>query len=99
MSKFYTYRQNNSGGFFRGPTTVIVEADSAAEANDIAENSEHVYFDGCATDDEGNDIGRDCSCCGDRWSRAYEGDGTDTPQIYGEPAVEGEDCVIIRKTS
>jgi hypothetical protein len=86
---FYTYRQNNSGGYFVGPTTVIVEADNADEANQIAEAND-LYFDGCSTGD-------DCSCCGDRWHRQYSDDGTLQPEIYGNPAVEDEDTKIIRK--
>lgn len=97
MSKFFEFHQNNSGGFFSGPALVIVEADSAEEANQIAEDSGEVYFDGCAQDDEGNDIGRDCSCCGPRWSRCWADEGTDTPMSYGSPVEEGDDVKIIRK--
>jgi hypothetical protein len=81
--KFYTYRQNNSGGEFlvdeKVAHTVIVEAPDALSANARAQ-AVGVYFDGCET-------GPDCSCCGDRWSRAYEGDdynGCDAPSVYGE---------------
>lgn len=72
---FWTYCQNNSGGYFDGPQYVIVEADSCAEANDLAQEKAGVYFDGC-------DSGNDCECCGDRWSRAWE-DGSDEPLIHG----------------
>ena len=73
---FYTYIQNNSGGCFSDPAHyVIVEAGSAAEADERAE-SVGVYFDGVAKD-------RDCDCCGDRWDRAY--DGKERPEIYGKP--------------
>ena len=76
---FFTYDQNNSGGFFCEPAHhVIVEADDAEQADRIAE--EHgVYFDGCMT-------GNDCSCCGDRWTSQHYGfeDSSDEPQIYGE---------------
>ena len=80
---FYTYSQNNSGGFFCEPAKyVIVEADSQDEANEIAQ--EHgVYFNGCAT-------GVDCSCCGDRWYPCWE-DATDEPMIYNTPAAEYKD--------
>ena len=61
---FYTFRQNNSGGALRLPAiNVSVEADSADEANDIAE-SHGVYFD--------DDYDIDCECCGQRWSRVTE---------------------------
>ena len=83
-TKFYTFRQNNSGGVFDGPVYVIVEATSAEEANRIAENSEIVYFDGC-------DKGMDCPCCGDRWYPQWSDDkGDDVPSHYGEPFDEDE---------
>ena len=57
---FYTYRHNNSVGFYSGPKYVIVEANSAEQADEIALNGDVIYFGGCST-------GMDCSCCGDRW--------------------------------
>ena len=36
MSKFYCFRQNNSGGQFIGERDLIIEAESAEEANEIA---------------------------------------------------------------
>jgi hypothetical protein len=85
---FFTYRQNNSGGRFIGAKYVIVEAESAKEADEIAEEND-VYFDGVSD-------GYDCGCCGDRWSRQWE-DGTEKPEICGEEAIENEDCRIIKK--
>jgi len=79
MSKFYTYRQNNSGGYFVGPALyVIVEANSSNVAMAIAEDH-GVYFNGCET-------GQDCNCCGDRWSSWA--DEYDQPKIYGEKVEE-----------
>ena len=78
---FYHFNQNNSGGSFHfddvsGITHhVIIEADNASEANTIAELI-GIYFDGCST-------GRDCSCCGDRWSEVWESDTEEFPHIYG----------------
>jgi hypothetical protein len=74
---FYYFDQNNSGGSFHSEMgyALIIEADSANEANDIAE-SKGVYFDGCANE-------QDCECCGDRWSRAWEDGGTELPERYG----------------
>jgi hypothetical protein len=83
---FYEYNQNNSGGNFDldeacGLTHfVVIEADSAEEANRKAEDH-GIYFDGCAS-------GRDCSCCGDRWYAADVSDGTPAPTIYGRPVTE-----------
>ena len=65
-SMFYEFYQNNSYGYYLDPAEiVIVEAESAEEANSIAlENG--IYFCGVRA-------GKDCSCCGDRWSQVYEG--------------------------
>lgn len=78
---FYEFRQNNTGGSFVGPVLVIVEASSPAEANEIAQEKSSVYFDGI-------DQGYDCECCGDRWYRADECDGSDVPSEYGRPLAE-----------
>lgn len=76
---FYHYSQNNSGGSFdfnkkKGITHhVVIEADNAIQANQIAE-SIGLYFNGC-------DEGMDCDCCGDRWCEAY-GYGDYCPKVY-----------------
>ena len=66
-TKFYEFRQNNSGGFFKelenGMFHLIVEANSEEEANEIAQEN-GVYFDGCRE-------GLDCECCGDRWYKTW----------------------------
>ena len=79
---FFEFAQNNSGGIFifneQVGYSTIVEADSAVEANLRAE-SVGVYFDGCKE-------GRDCPCCGDRWSRLHKGRrGTEVPSHYDKP--------------
>lgn len=85
---FYTYRQNNSGGFwsdnlYSGITRyVIIEANSASHANERAEDI-GLYFDGCDDD-------RDCPCCGDRWYKTYESEATEQPELYGELVGEKE---------
>lgn len=76
---FYHYSQNNSGGSFHfdkaaGITVhVVVEADSAQEADTIAEHI-GLYFDGS----------NDCECCGARWDSAVDyGDcGKPQPSVY-----------------
>lgn len=69
MNNFYHYDQNNSGGSFYIDKdvceNVYIEANNANDANEIAQEK-GIYFDGCAE-------GRDCNCCGDRWSEAWEG--------------------------
>ncbi len=68
MSKFYTFYQNNAAGVFvtdtlRGiGTTVVIEANSAEEANDFAENI-------------GIDFDDLCECCGTRWDSVRDSDG------------------------
>ena len=85
--KYYTFDQNNSGGVFdfdaeKGISIkVIVQARDPKEANYLATRI-GLYFNG-----EG-----DCECCGTRWSEQYSwngnDDGTDTPMIYGDTAIE-----------
>ena len=68
MTKWFGFKQNNSGGSFdHDPESgigyaIYVEADDAEHANYRAKRI-GLYFNGCAS-------GRDCSCCGDRWSEA-----------------------------
>lgn len=79
-TRFYQFKQNNSGGGFRSPAiNVIIEATSVDEANVLA--LDHgLYFDGVADE-------RDCPCCGDRWYpvRDEKYDVSDVPSIYNEP--------------
>lgn len=66
---FLLYKQNNSGGPFKGPAvfvffTVPEGVDSASQEQlDRA----GIYFDGVSA-------GTDCPCCGDRWE--------DCPEVY-----------------
>lgn len=90
-SKFFTYSQNNSHGYFESNENVcrcvIIEAKSPEHANNIAENI-GIYFDGC-------DKGEDCSCCGDRWERADEEDGYNEPIIYHVPIKDSDsECIV-----
>jgi len=73
MIQTFRFWHNNTGGFFNDiePVTpnvrtdghdVYIEAETASEANKIAE-SNGIYFDGVSKD-------IDCECCGDRWYRA-----------------------------
>lgn len=84
---FFEFRQNNSYGSFRFhreagiSVHVIIEADSAEEANMRAE-AIGLYFDGV-------ERGIDCLCCGDRWDAFFlceEGDPV--PSCYGIPIEE-----------
>jgi hypothetical protein len=66
MAIKFVYSQNNSGGFFTGPKTIAVIADTPKQANELA-LVQGVYFDGV-------NKGLDCECCGDRWYRKTEPD-------------------------
>jgi hypothetical protein len=74
---FYRFHQNNSGGWFAEDDdvaiTVHIEANSAEEANQIAQQH-GIYFDGVAD-------GQDCDCCGDRWNETSEWDGSEEIEI------------------
>lgn len=87
---FYTFDQNNSGGYYEKSngisTHVIIEANSSDEANEIAEDK-GVYFNGVAD-------GIDCECCGDRWYRVNEYDGTAVPMVYNDNEVQYYNVVI-----
>lgn len=78
--RFYTFRQNNSGGYMKRDENldsyVIIEAISPGVANMIAE-SIGIYFNGCNS-------GIDCNCCGDRWDEAWD-DSDAEPMIWGTP--------------
>ena len=77
---FYTFVQNNSGGKYHRDDEVtmyvILEADSARDANHLA-CSHGIYFFGTST-------GKDCSCCGDRWEQVSDEDGNEAPLVYGQ---------------
>jgi len=57
----YSFRQNNSGGYYCQPAKFIIVKDArdSEHASEIA-MSAGMYLHGVAT-------GSDCSCCGDRW--------------------------------
>lgn len=100
MNKFYHFHQNNSGGSFDKDENVnvhtIIEAADADEANRIAE-AVGIYFNGVEFNEDGENIGRDCECCGDRWNRVSEYDATETPCRYGEPVDGSEEDVVIHR--
>ena len=76
-TKFFEYRQNNSGGsFYRNDDVreiVIIEAQNAKEANFKFREISESYMDFC-------------SCCGERWYFLYDDDaGEDKPMGQDEP--------------
>lgn len=89
---FFHFSQNNSGGVFdkKVGTDVIIEASSSEEANRLAEGV-GIYFNGVAD-------GRDCECCGDRWSELWgKESGDEVPSIYGLPITEKKSFSSFRK--
>jgi hypothetical protein len=60
-SMIYSFRQNNSGGYYTKPAKFIV----VSGANDSEHASEIAMQIGMYT--HGVAAGMDCSCCGDRW--------------------------------
>lgn len=65
---WFEYRQNNSGGSFVTNDDVsiyvLIQADDRVSANQKAEEV-GIYFNGVSN-------GRDCGCCGDRWSKPWD---------------------------
>lgn len=87
--KWFTFSQNNSGGEYSdGPRHVVVQAVNAAMANAAAESFAGVYFDGCSR-------GLDCQCCGDRWSRTWDGEYEDKPMLYGVDVVPNKTVMLV----
>jgi hypothetical protein len=78
-TKFWHFRQNNSGGLFdiddsRGiGVDVWIEAASLEDAERRAEQI-GLYFNGVQD-------GRDCDCCGDRWYAPWGDAGVEAPII------------------
>lgn len=73
-TKWFVYRQTNSGGRFvinekNGIGHVVcIEAINADDANFRALGNIGLYFDGV-------DKRIDCDCCGDRWTTVDDSDG------------------------
>ena len=61
-TRFFEFRQNNSGGRWVGPKTVFVEALSAQHANERALEF-GLWFHMSASE---------CECCGPRWWKQWE---------------------------
>ena len=75
--KFYTWRQNNSGGSFEPPAAFVsIQATSLRDARKRAK-ALGLYFDG-----EG-----DCPTCGDRWHED-PAEIADAPLIYDKPVAK-----------
>ena len=87
-NKFFEFHQNNTGGSFiindEVSHIVVIEAVNADHANETAKYVAGIYFNGC-------EDGSDCPCCGDRWYEVFDGDGSDTPMVYGQPLAEYND--------
>ena len=85
--KYFSYRQNNSGGDFIVDeddliaTYVIIQATDGEDANRRA-IAHGLYFDGIRK-------GRDCECCGDRWHEVWrDEEGMEEPTAYPPELIE-----------
>lgn len=79
QTRFYVYRQNNSGGSFDIDDATGIGPKVWIEANDMNHSIERaqsigIYFNGV-------EDGRDCVCCGDRWSKPWSDNGENLPKI------------------
>ena len=81
-TKFYTFNQNNSGGYFVYNDEfgvceyVIIESEGTSDAWDKL----------VAIGNNVLDMFDFCGCCGERWSNYITDDGgKDSPMIWGEP--------------
>ena len=79
---FYTFMQNNSGGYYlrdeNVEEVVIIEANDAEEAaRKLWEIVEDDYLESC-------------ECCGDRWNvlSEYHDGEYETPKIFGDDSRE-----------
>lgn len=79
-TQFYTFDQNNSGGYFVEDDKhgvceyVIIEAESERDACNKFE----------AIGDKVDGFWNACPCCGDRWT-TYMPDHYDVPSLYSTP--------------
>lgn len=91
-SKFYTYHQNNSGGYaiedkeIGVGVFIIIEAHNFETANFIlsliARSADEIHGEGW--------FHNYCTCCGKRWRLFYSDKGDGEPSIFGEPAAEAD---------
>ena len=78
---YYTFEQNNGNHQLKGEKYIIIYAESAIEANNIALLN-GIYFNGtnlvngCMPE-------WDCRICGDRWKQVKDSDGKSLPKIHG----------------
>lgn len=85
---FFTFRQNNSGGYFivndNVAVNLIIEAVNAEDAVDKMSEITENYSEYC-------------DCCGERWSSWWvnDEDGTDKPMIWGEEVNKESGSVVI----
>lgn len=86
--KWFTFRQNNSGGYFEEDDNVCEIVSIQAEtANDAVRFAKRIM---------NND--NYCECCGERWYFYMdEDDGYDVPSLYGEPLIGSKRAAFRRK--
>lgn len=92
-NKFFTFDQNNSGGYF-------VENDEHGIAEYViieSDTAENAFYKLESIGQNVNGFDAYCPCCGERWSNYLdESDGKNQPEIYGE-SVESTSKGMFRK--
>ena len=79
---FYTFNQNNSGGYFVVDKKVGISEIVIIEAY----GGDHAYSRLKKIGKSVNGFSNYCPCCGERWSDWFDDDdGTREPEIYGQP--------------
>jgi hypothetical protein len=84
--KFWSYRQNNSGGKFhindKVTILVVIEAPDPEYADFLFERNTGVNIDSHPY----------CECCGERWNNAW-GEGNDQPssRFSGDPIIKEDE--------
>ena len=93
-TKFFTYNQNNSGGYYVENDTHGVCEVVIIEAKDKDDAWSKLEAIGGKVDGFWNY----CGCCGERWSSWMdESDGTEVPMIYGEPVEDSKKSMFRHK--
>lgn len=79
--RWYTFTQNNSGGFFdRDEDLAEVVCIQATSDDEATRKAEKLMFHSNLNS---------CECCGDRWNWGYfDAAPNDTPMLYGQPLLE-----------
>jgi len=95
QTKFYTFRQNNSGGYF------IQNADLGIGVFMIieAQNKEEAITRRDKIGEKQSNFHDFCPCCGERWSDYVDDECEEQPLIYDKPVELFKDEIDYDKTA